>query len=200
MNNIYTVCYNSLDVFEDKEQAKKFYSTCYYSSEGAERERYGSILVDLNFTNKATDNVTSECKEIYIFIGEDYKERPLLYALDDWKTIDESISIYEKKLKNIVEVSNDHGINFNDKIPFEYFGADSDSYNMSSFSDYYKDILEKEGIKVDSIITDSKSDGKYNMIINDELPVDIRAWDVFDSVVDNVELVLDYYKSKELER
>ena len=200
MNNIYTVCHDSLDVFEDKEKAKDFYSLCYQSSEGAERERYGSILVDLNFTDKGTDKITKDCKEIYMFVGDNYQKQPLLYILKNWETIEETISIYEKKLKSIVEVSNEYDLNFNDGIPFQYYGADSDSYNMISFSDYYKDILDKEGIKIDNIITNTRSDGKYNLIINDDLSIDIRAWDDFTSVVDNVELILDYYKSKDLER
>ena len=44
-NKIYTVCYDTLDVFNTKEEAKKFYSECYYMSEGAEQERYASILI-----------------------------------------------------------------------------------------------------------------------------------------------------------
>ena len=47
-NEVYTLCYNSLDVFKNKKDAIKFYNECYLMSEGAEQSRYASILFDLN--------------------------------------------------------------------------------------------------------------------------------------------------------
>lgn len=199
MEENYAICYDSLDVFENKESAKQFYSTCFNSSDGAEKGRYGCILTDLMFSNIARDRITSECNTIYMFIGKNYQETPLKYTLKDWKSIEESIKFYEGKLKNIVEISNDYGINFYDSIPFVYFGDDSENCNMASFSKYYKDIIEKKGIEVSNIKTDSKSDGKYELLLNDELIIDIRAWDDFSAVVDNVNIVIEYYKDKNKE-
>lgn len=65
-NKVYTVCYDRLDVFNNKSEAKDFYSDCYYMSEGAEHERYASILVDLNFSNIGKDNVSTYCREISV--------------------------------------------------------------------------------------------------------------------------------------
>lgn len=200
MNEVYTICYDNLDVFKDKESATEFYNICYQSSDGAEKERYGSILIDLMFNDIGKDSITSECNKIYMFIGKDYQETPLKYILKDWMSIEETIKLYKDKLKTIIDVSNDYGINFHNSTPFEFFGDDNESYNMSSFSDYYKDIIERYNIKVDSIKTDSKSDGKYELLINNELTIDIRAWDDFTSLVDNIETVLEYYKTKDIER
>ena len=67
MKNIYCVCYNTLSVFKNKERAKKFFLTCYYSSEGAEKERYSNILIDLDFSDIATDKQGNLITEYVIF-------------------------------------------------------------------------------------------------------------------------------------
>ena len=64
MKEIYCVCYNTLFVFESKELARKFFSECFYGSDGSEQSRYGSILVDLQFTNIGKDNVDNYVREI----------------------------------------------------------------------------------------------------------------------------------------
>lgn len=200
MEEIYTICYDSLDVFEKKENAKQFYSTCFNSSDGAEKERYGSILVDLMFNDIGKDNVTSECNNIYMFIGKNYQEIPLKYMLEDWKSIEDTIKLYKEELKVIIDVSNDYGIDFHASTPFDYFGDDSENCNMASFSKYYKEIIEKKEIEVNSIKTDSISDGKYELSLNNELVIDIRAWDNFSAVVDNINTIMKYYKDKSIEK
>ena len=187
-NNIYTVCYNSLDVFFSKEEAKQFYNECYYMSEGAERERYASILVNLNFSNVGKDNVSTYCSEINIKNNKNNQEFVKI-KLNNHLSIENTIKFYEEKIQPILEVSNGYGIDFNDKIPFEYFGDDSESFNLQSFSDYYKEILEKFNLKVESIKTESKSDGKYIITINEE-EFDIDAWDNLSEVLDNVDSML----------
>ena len=67
MKNTYCVCYNTLNVFKNKENAKKFFSECFYSSEGCEHERYGNILVDLMFSNIGLDRVDNVVWEISYF-------------------------------------------------------------------------------------------------------------------------------------
>lgn len=196
-NKVYTICYNALDVFNSKKEAKEFYSSCYYMSEGAEHERYASILVNLNFSNIGKDNSSTYCSKINIknFTGDDDF---IKITLNNKLSIEDTIKYYEETIEPILEVSNEYEINFNNKIPFEDFGADSENYNMHSFSNYYKDILKKYDIKVDNIYTKEKSDGKYELIINDKI-IDIKAWDNLNSVIDNMDTFLDSYKGEQLE-
>ena len=92
-----------------------------------------------------------------------------------------------------------NGINFNIGTPFEDFGSDVESYTNTSFSDYYKELLEKFNLKVDNIQTESRSDGKYTITINDE-EFDIVAWDGLSEVIDNVDSMFQVLtKNKESE-
>ena len=82
MGEIYTNCYGSLSVYKNKNDALKFYNECYLLSEGAERERYASILFALNNNESiAYDNFSKNCREIYIHTNN-YFERPLKIDLD----------------------------------------------------------------------------------------------------------------------
>lgn len=188
-DKIYTVCYDTLDVFNTKEEAKKFYSECYYMSEGAEHERYASILVDLNFSNLGKDHVSTDCREISIKMNSNEDEF-LKINLNKYLSIEDTIKYYEEKIAPILEVSNDYGVNFLIRTPFEDFGSDSESYTNTSFSDYYKELLEKFNLKVDNIQTESRSDGKYTITINDE-EFDIVAWDDLQGVIDNVDSMIE---------
>jgi len=199
MNKIYAVCYDTLYVFNGKEQAKKFFETCYYSSEGAEQERYASILADLNFSNTGKDNISKYITNISIQV-DDKTDKYLNIKLNKDLSIDDSIEFYDKKIYSIMEVSNDYGVDFSGKIPFEDYGSDDDSYVMFSFSDYYRELFKKLNMNFDSINTSDVSAGKYEMKINDELIIDIRAWDDLNSVLDNIDTVLEYSKKEELER
>lgn len=183
----YTVCYDRLDVFNSKEEAKKFYSECYYMSEGAEHERYASILVDLNFSNLGKDNISKYCNEISI--KQDDSDKFIKLKLDDSLSVEDAIKYYEEKVAPILKVSDDYGIYFTSKNPFEDFGSDIEGYANSSFSDYYKELLKKFNINVDNVQTNSRSDGKYTLIINDE-EFDITAWDDLECVIDNVDSII----------
>lgn len=198
-DKIYTVCYDTLDVFNTKEDAKKFYSECYYMSEGAEHERYASILVDLNFSNLGKDNVSKYCNEISI--KQNGSDKFIKLKLNDSLSIENTIKFYEEKIEPILEVSNNYGVRFSSKIPFEDFGSDSESYTNTSFSDYYKELLEKFDLNIENISTESRSDGKYTITINDN-EFDIVAWDGLSEVIDNVDLmskVLNKNKESEME-
>ena len=63
---IYTISDNSLDVFKTKQEANKFYSTCYRCSKGTEQERYASVLNELKFSNVGKDNTSKTCNKINI--------------------------------------------------------------------------------------------------------------------------------------
>lgn len=196
-NNIYAVCYDTLYVFDSKKKAKSYFSECYYMSEGAEHERYASILVDLNFSNLGKDNVSKDCNEMSIKTNN-YESKSLNIKLDESLSIEETIKFYEEELQPILEVSEKYDIDFNYKIPFENFGSDEECYTNSSFSSYYKEILEKIGVNIDSIYTDDWSDGKYKLVVNDE-EFKLTAWDSFDTVIDNINSIIELSKTKDLE-
>ena len=194
--SVYTLCYDRLDVFNNKDEAKKFYTECYYMSEGAEHERYASILVDLNFSNIGRDNVSYDCREISIKVGG-YSDIFLNIELEDRLSIDDTNKYYEEKIQPILDVSEDYGIDFNRTVPFEDFGSDGETDYMSSFSNYYKELFEKFNINVDSIYTEEVSDGKYNLKVND-VELRLRAGDKIESVIDNVDAMLEISKNKDL--
>lgn len=190
-NNTYAICYDTLYVFNSKDSAKKYFTECYYMSEGAEQQRYTSILFDLNNSNIGKDNVSFYCDSITIEKDNKY----LNLSFVDITPIDETIKYYEEIIVPILEISNNYEIDFNDKIPFEYFGSDDESYTNTSFSNYYKDILEKFNINVKSIQTDSTSDGKYVLTVNDEV-FDIKAWDGLQETLDNVDSMIETLKKE----
>ena len=97
-NEVYTLCYNSLDVFKNKKDAIKFYNECYLMSEGAEQSRYASILFDLN-NNKtiALDNVSNGCNDICI-LTSGYFESPLKVNLINKLSVFDSIKYYKEKI------------------------------------------------------------------------------------------------------
>lgn len=192
-NKVYTVCYDRLDVFNNKSEAKDFYSDCYYMSEGAEHERYASILVDLNFSNIGKDNVSTYCREISV----KQEDKILNIRLDKALSIEDTINFYEEKVQTILEVSDDYGIDFNRMVPFDEFGSDEESDYMSSFSKYYQELFKKFNISVDNISTEEISDGKYNLVV-DDTELTIKAGDKIESVIDNVDTMLEISKKKDL--
>lgn len=192
-NKVYTVCYDRLDVFNNKSEAKDFYSDCYYMSEGAEHERYASILVDLNFSNIGRDNVSTYCREISV----KQEDKILNIRLDKALSIEDTINFYEEKVQTILEVSDDYGIDFNRMVPFDEFGSDEESDYMSSFSKYYQELFKKFNISVDNISTEEISDGKYNLVV-DDTELTIKAGDKIESVIDNIDTMLEISKKKDL--
>lgn len=192
-NKVYTVCYDRLDVFNNKSEAKDFYSDCYYMSEGAEHERYASILVDLNFSNIGRDNVSAYCGEISV----KQEDKILNIRLDKALSIEDTINFYEEKVQAILEVSDDYGIDFNRMVPFDEFGSDEESDYMSSFSKYYQELFKKFNISVDNISTEEISDGKYNLVV-DDTELTIKAGDKIESVIDNIDTMLEISKKKDL--
>ena len=196
---IYTVCYDSLSIYNNKKDAIKFYNDCYMMSEGAERERYASILFDLNNDKrKATDNISNYSREIYIHT-RNYNERPLKVNLDKKLSLEECIKYYKNNLFPVLEICEEENIDFNKKIPFEDFGDDRE-INMRSITDFYKYLLSDKNVNLSNVYTKEVSDGKYMLIVEDNLEIDIRAWDDFDSVVNNVNTIYEYSKRKEQEK
>lgn len=113
---------------------------------------------------------------------------------------EDAIKYYEERLKPIFEVSKNYGVDFNSRIPFEEFGSDDDNYIMFSFSDFYRELLDKFNTKIGDIRTEDVSDGKYKMVIEESIALDIRAWDDLSSVIDTCNTLIEYSKHKDLER
>lgn len=196
-NTTYAIYDDTLYVFNFKSAAKRFFSECYHLSEGAEQERYASILVDLNFSNLGKDNVSKYCTRIAI--KENYSDEFAKLNLSDSLSIEDTIKFYEEKVLHVLEVSDDYGVHFTGKTPFDDFGSDTESYTNTNFSNYYKELLEKFDVKVDDIQTESRADGKYTITIDGE-EFDIVAWDDLNGVIDNVDSMLEVLnKNKESE-
>ena len=101
--NVYVICCESLDIFKNKKEAEKFYKICSLSSEGAERERYMNVLV--NIDNKLiTDDSTIFCNKINIQTND--KKKFINYNVD-FLPIKETINRYETILKPVLETSNE---------------------------------------------------------------------------------------------
>lgn len=100
-DKIYTVCYDTLDVFNTKEEARKFYSDCYYNSEGAEHERYANILIDLNFCDIGKYNL--------IINNEEFK----LTAWDNLESVIDNINSMLNLFKEKDKIENKEKIDEN---------------------------------------------------------------------------------------
>lgn len=113
---------------------------------------------------------------------------------------EKSFDYYENIISKILDVSDDYNIYFDSYCPFELFGSDDDVHNlcMYSFSEYYKEILQKNNIDIESIITKEKSDGKYIITIDNNHDFEVNAWETLDNVVDNVESMISELKEKEV--
>ncbi len=48
----------------------------------------------------------------------------------------------------------------------------------------------------DNITTNEVSDGKYELVIDNNFVLDTRAWDDFNSVIDNVNSIEEYSKKE----
>lgn len=197
----YSVCYDRLGVFENDETLRDFFRECYSMSEGAEQSRYLSVLINSAAHRKvAEDFVSEDCREIAIK-NDKYSERSLVIELNERKNFEDTINYFEKTVKPILDVSEDYNINFNNEIPFESFDNDEVACHgaMYSFSNYYKDILEKFNINISNIYTEDRSDGKYTITINDNHLFDTTAWESINGVIDNVESMLEVLKENESE-
>lgn len=104
----------------------------------------------------------------------------------------------ELNLGKVQKLVNDYLKEY-DEDNFMNFGSDRDE-NLLSFSDMYKDILDKLNIKYNSIYTSDVSDGKYlteiELVDGTKLNLDNKAWDDSEDIADNISYVL---KSQEKE-
>ena len=115
----------------------------------------------------------------------------------DMQTVNLYEKYYEENIKPILDISEAYNIDFNNEIPFEYFGSEEE-INMYTFSSYYMDIIKKMGIDVKSIVTIEKSAGKYEMKVDENI-IDVRAWDKLDDVFENIKTIKELFKEKNKE-
>ena len=139
------------------------------------------LLHNNHLRNNMYDKIARKCEE-YDLINS------ILAEKKDGK----SFSYYENIIDKILEVSDDYYINFDDYCPFDSFGSDEEAKDLGiySFSDYYKEILSKNGVVVEDITTKEKSAGKYLITINDKYNFDIKAWETLDIIVDNIDSMI----------
>ncbi len=157
---------------------------------------YSNGIATIEYGYKIThDYWESEIEEIDWF-NKNMTENAINEKL--FELFEEHFGIQDEKKKIILEVSENYDVNFNTKIPFEYFDTDNGNYNMYNFSDYYKDIFKKLDISFSNISTKEISDGKYELSLDNHI-LDIRAWDTLKDVIDNVETAIEYYKNKDKE-
>ena len=91
-----------------------------------------------------------------------------------------AVKYYKDTIIPILKVSDDYGVDFYNKLPFEDFGSDDESFFNTSFTDYYKNILKE--INIDNICTDNR----YR----------ITAWDNLDAVIDTISTIIKEEKEK----
>jgi len=196
----YVICYDTLYVFPNKVDANRFFTECYYMSEGAEQNRYAAILMGLASNSKiALDHSSDYCREITI-PSKDDKEDFMTIKLNNYLSFNDAVNYYEKTILPILNISEQYKIHFRNRLPFEDFGSDKECVcgSMYSLSNYYKDILEKFDLNIDKIITENKFDGKYKITINDSYVFEAKASDDLDIVFKNVNNIKEELKQKEL--
>ena len=103
-------------------------------------------------------------------------------------------------IDKILDVSEEYNVDYDSNCPFEYFGADDESqyYETYSFSKFYKEILEKNDIEINDISTINKSGGKYIITIDNKYEFEVKTWDNLESVIDNVNLMIELLKEKDI--
>lgn len=138
---------------------------------------------------KAVMKFILSCKEIKINLSQ--LNLTIIYLLII------QLKYYEENIKPILDISEAYNIDFNNEIPFEYFGSEEE-INMYTFSSYYMDIIKKMGIDVKSIVTIEKSAGKYEMKVDENI-IDVRAWDKLDDVFENIKTIKELFKEKNKE-
>lgn len=203
-NNILFINGSTLIVFGKEKTAEKYFSyLCYptvYEKRWGEKRVYKSILDDIKRRKKNNKSYPIYCiydnnpllNKIYI---TDYYHKRLKIQLDKFMINTEIIDYYENKIVPILNISKSYNINFATKIPFEFFADDNSSETMHSFSEYYTKLLHHFGVDINNVVTKEISAGKYEMKINNQI-IDVRAWDNIESVLDNVDLILETEKQK----
>jgi len=101
----------------------------------------------------------------------------------------------KEKISEVVE----NYFNKNNLENFMNYGADSDAYILTSFSDVYKELLKDLGINYKEINTNYVSDGKYETVISINngkmFFLYTSAWNGKEVTKVNLEKFIDEYKN-----
>ena len=167
----------------------------------------------IEFSNEESKELIKEIEEE--FEDEDYihiSEHPIsgYFVLDTdlndcldtlleyYEDIIDDMEFGQANISDVVQ----YYFDYNDIKNLMIYGSDRDSYNMTSHSKMYEDILELLKIDYRSITTDEISDGKYTTTIefddNNAIALDLNAGNGVDEVVSNIESIKDRYLNSQV--
>ena len=167
----------------------------------------------IEFSNEESKELIKEIEEE--FEDEDYihiSEHPMsgYFVLDTdlndcldtlleyYEDIIDDMEFGQANISDVVQ----YYFDYNDIKNLMIYGSDRDSYNMTSHSKMYEDILELLKIDYRSITTDEISDGKYTTTIefddNNAIALDLNAGNGVDEVVSNIESIKDRYLNSQV--
>lgn len=197
----YAVCCDSIYIFNNEVDLKKYFKERYSQTNGPLKQRYASLL--RNYNNKnifSSDGLTEKCKEI-IIKDDKYSNMYISLDISEAMTIQETIDYFENIIQPILEISNKYNVHFINSSPFQDFGSDEDAaYGaLYSFSNYYKEILEKLNLDVKDILTEEIRAGKYSITINNEYEINTYSDEKLAGVINNIESLKTILKDKEEE-
>lgn len=197
----YAACCDSLYVFEYERDLKTYFGNRYLSTSGPLKNRYAAVVMNFDRNSKfSSDSFTEECREIVIKDNK-YTNMYISLNISEAWSVQETIDYYEKIIHPILEVSNEYNVHFVNSSPFQDFGSDEEAaYGaMYSFSNYYKEVLDKFNLEINNISTEEIKPGKYLITINDEYEITVYSDEKLASVIDNVESLKSVLKEKESE-
>ncbi len=161
------------------------------------------------------DDIIKETNDLIEELEQNYDNRDYIslftHSMSGFYTIDKAIKdilndlldYYESKLEtmefgeaNITNVV-DYYFDNNDIKNLMDYGADRDENTMPTISELYREILDELKIKYERIYTEEISDGKYSTIIsfdkNNEIIIDISAWNRNEELSENIESIKQEY-------
>lgn len=98
--------------------------------------------------------------------------------------------------KDIIKIVDEY-FEKNNLEDFMNYGADCDSYILTSFTDLYKDMLKKLNIEFKEICTENVSDGKYQTVVifegNQMLFIYTSAWNNKETLEGNLQTFMNEY-------
>ena len=167
----------------------------------------------IEFSNEESKELIKEIEEE--FEDEDYihiSEHPMsgYFVLDTdlndcldtlleyYEDIIDDMEFGQANISDVVQ----YYFDYNDIKNLMSYGSDRDSYNMTSHSKMYEDILELLKIDYRSITTDEISDGKYTTTIefddNNAIALDLNTGNGVNEVVSNIESIKEKYLNSQV--
>ncbi len=139
--HVYVNCYNRLVQYNNINEAKSFFSECYYSSEGSERERYSNIIMDMTYKN---DICFSDGDKNILFSDINFKQlnKDDLGCIKEFYNIND-LDVLKLMAKNQLSKIGKQIYNLNNYESFEdYYEKDKNKhFKYFMFSDDNKKII-----------------------------------------------------------